>query len=245
MNRKILMATAIVLAATSCQSKVEQESNFKHDLADVDNKISLTDCDITFDGVRFTKSLNGGDSLVTITDSILNFDCEQGRDFFSDPNMKLSNHTIPAILSEVDNTKPFTLSAKVTPRFSEEGTYNAADLLVFASDSLYQKLCFEQDERGNHRVVSVRTVGTSDDNNHDVIMDESVFLKISSDARTIASYYSIDGQEWHMVRLYKNDYPDKLYIGIASQAPQKGNCLSTFSDMKLDQSNVADFRMGK
>ena len=77
MNRKILMAAAIVLAATSCQLKVEQESNFKHDLADVDNKISLSDCDITFDGVRFTKSLNGGDSLVTINDSILNFDCEQ------------------------------------------------------------------------------------------------------------------------------------------------------------------------
>lgn len=33
-------------------------------------------------------------------------------------------------------------------------------------------ICFEQDERGNHRVVTVRT---------------------------IASYYSLDGKEWQML----------------------------------------------
>lgn len=75
---------------------------------------------------------------------------------------------------------------------------------MFANDSLYQKLCFEQDERGAHRVVSVRTVGTSDDNNHDAITQDFVFLKISSDTQTIASYYSTDGKEWRMVRLYKD-----------------------------------------
>ena len=131
------------------------------------------------------------------------------------------------------------------PGFTPDGTYNAADLLVFANDSLYQKLCFEQDERGGHRIVSVRTVGTSDDNNHDLMNVDQVFMKISSDTQTIASYYSIDGKEWQMVRLYKNNYPDKLLIGIASQAPTKGNCLSYFSDMHLDRSNVTDFRLGE
>ena len=74
---------------------------------------------------------------------------------------------------------------------------------------------------------------------------DQVFMKISSDTQTIASYYSIDGKEWQMVRLYKNNYPDKLLIGIASQAPTKGNCLSYFSDMHLDRSNVTDFRLGE
>ena len=147
--------------------------------------------------------------------------------------------------SDLDNSKPFTFSAKVRPGFTSDGTYNAADLLVFANDSLYQKLCFEQDERGNHRVVSVRTVGTSDDNNHDVISEDSVYLKISSDTETIASYYSIDGKEWYMVRLYKNSYPANLLLGIASQAPVKGECTSVFSDMVLSQDNVSDFRMGE
>ena len=38
----------------------------------------------------------------------------------------------------------------------------------------------------------------------------------------IASYYSLDGKEWQMVRLYRNNYPKNLKVGISSQAPQKG-----------------------
>ena len=36
---------------------------------------------------------------------------------------------------------------------------------------------FEQDERGKHRVVTVRTVGTSDDNNHEVIKQDNIYYK--------------------------------------------------------------------
>lgn len=63
--------------------------------------------------------------------------------------------------------------------------------------SLWQKLAFEQDEYGNHRIVTVRTQGTSDDNNHDKLDVSSVYLKISSDTKTIASYYSIDKKRWN------------------------------------------------
>lgn len=130
--------------------------------------------------------------------------------------------------------------------FTEDGLYNAAALFVYASDSLYQKFCFEQDERGNHRVVTVRTVGTSDDNNHEVFNDAKfIWYKISSDARTIASYYSLDGQQWQLVRLYKNAYPDTLYLGICSQAPQSDECVSVFDQLLLTTDNVCDFRMGE
>lgn len=238
------MVVGLMFALVACQQSPQQKSDTAF-TSETTSKMELADCDIDFDGVKFSKSLNGGDSLVHVQDSILTFSCSEGRDIFNDPNGKLSNHTIPAILTEVDNTKPFTFSVKVRPGFTPYGTYNAADLLVFANDSLYQKLCFEQDERGNHRVVSVRTVGTSDDNNHDIISEDSVYLKISSDTETIASYYSIDGMEWHMVRLYKNKYPANLLIGIASQAPVKGECISVFYDMVLSQDNVSDFRMGE
>ncbi len=103
------------------------------------------------------------------------------------------------------------------------GTYNAADLFVYANDTLWQKFAFEQDERGNHRIVTVRTQGTSDDNNHERLTVPSVYLKISSDTHTIASYYSLDQKEWQMVRLYKNYYPDKIWVGIASQCPRRAS----------------------
>ena len=103
---------------------------------------------------------------------------------------------------------------------------------------------FEQDEYGNHRIVTVRTQGTSDDNNHDKIDAKSVYMKISSDTRTIASYYSLDKKEWHMVRLYRNEYPDQIYLGISSQCPQHGGCTSIIEDITLSHDNVGDFRMG-
>ena len=147
-------------------------------------------------------------------------------------------------MTTIDNTKPFTFSGRLKPGFTEDGLYNAANLMVVANDTLWQKFCFEQDERGKHRVVTVRTVGTSDDNNHEVIEQDNIYYKISSDTHTIASYYSLDGKEWQMVRLYKNNYPKELYIGICSQAPVKGECVSEFSELSLSTDNVGDFRLG-
>ena len=207
----------------------------------------LADCNVKVGGLTFTKALNGADTCVSVLgDGALEFRCTEGRDFFRDPNGgKLSNNTLPILLVPADNTKPFTFTAKVTPEFTDSGLYNAADLIVFSSDTLWQKLCFEQDEYGNHRIVSVRTQGTSDDNNHDRVEATSVYLKISSDTKTIASYYSLDNKEWHMVRLYRNYYPAVIYLGVSSQCPVEGECTSRIEDITLTGDNVSDFRMGQ
>ena len=239
--KKTILLSALTLTLVACGGKqaippVEEAVNEK-----------LTDCDMTISGIHFTKALNGADSQVTDSAGIVTFRAKPHADYFNDPNDgKLSQSDAAVLLTEVDNTKPFTFSARLKTGFTEDGLYNAATLFVYANDSLYQKFCFEQDERGNHRVVTVRTVGTSDDNNHEVQNDtEHIYYKISSDARTIASYYSLDGKEWQMVRLYQNNYPDRLYLGICSQAPQSDECVSIFDQLSLTTDNVSDFRMGE
>lgn len=244
-NRLIILAMlSSVLALTSCGG---QNANLSGDNAEPQPLTeNLTDCSVKLGGVEFTKSLRGADANVTVADSVLTMSCVEGGDIFSDPNDgKLSKATLPILFVPADNTKPFTFQAKVTPGFTEDGLYNAADMIVYANADLWQKLAFEQDEYGNHRIVSVRTDGTSDDNNHDKIKGSSVYMKISSDTQTIASYYSLDGKEWHLVRLYKNCYPEKIYLGIASQCPVKGSCTSQFEDISLNVDNVGDFRMGE
>ena len=239
--KKTILLSALTLTLVACGGKqaippVEEAVNEK-----------LTDCDMTISGIHFTKALNGADGQVTDSAGIVTFRAKPHADYFNDPNDgKLSQSNAAVLLTEVDNTKPFTFSARLKTGFTEDGLYNAATLFVYANDSLYQKFCFEQDERGNHRVVTVRTVGTSDDNNHEVQNDtEHIYYKISSDARTIASYYSLDGKEWQMVRLYQNNYPDRLYLGICSQAPQSDECVSIFDQLSLTTDNVSDFRMGE
>lgn len=208
-------------------------------------RVSGTPCNITMSGVHFTKSINGADTSVTTSkDGKIAFSVGEKKDFFCDPNNELSNNTAPVLLAKVDNTKPFTLTAKVTPQFTAKGLYNAGVLYLYVHDHFWQKFCFEQDERGKHRMVSVRTIGTSDDNNHDVVQSPWVYMKISSDGRTVASYYSLDKKNWNLVRLYKNNYPATLWAGISAQCPVDTGSMSYFEDVQFNQQAVSDFRMG-
>lgn len=206
-----------------------------------------SDCEIKVGNVTFTRAINGADSLVTLNENgVLEFMCDAKRDFFCNPdNEKYSKYTAPILLTEIDNSQPFTITAKVTTGFTATGTYNAADLFVFANDTLWQKFAFEQDERGKHRIVTVRTNGTSDDNNHDEIATASVYMKISSNTRVIASYYSLNKKDWQMVRLYKNYYPTKLWVGLCNQCPVRGGSVSLFEDVTLEQNCVKNLRTGE
>lgn len=238
--KKYFYFAALVLSLAACDSKQTEPQNTEADNA------KLADCDVTINGIHFTKSINGAEKLVTDSAGIVTLRANPNADFFIDPNEKISQDDAGILLTEVDNTKPFTFTGKVTSGFlSEGGLYNAATFFVFANDTLWQKLCFEQGDHGEHRIVSVRTIGTSDDNNHDVVDSaKSLYFKISSDTQSIASYFSLDGQEWQMVRIYKNTYPSPLYLGICSQAPQAEECVSTFEQLTLTTDNVTDFRMG-
>lgn len=246
MKKTIIIALMGTLALGSCQQRESQNSKEPTVTAKKISTKNITECNIQFGNLTFTHALNGADTCITVKgQDKLEFRCTEKRDIFCDPNGKLTNNTVPILLSMIDNTQPFTLTAKVTPGFTKEGLYNAADLFVYANDTIWQKLCFEQDERGNHRIVTVRTLGTSDDNNHQRLDVQSVYLRLSSDTRTLASYYSFDKKEWQMVRLYKNYYPSQIWVGIASQSPTSGICTSIFEEVSLEQTSVSDFRTGE
>lgn len=236
-----LVAAALAgVCFTACTPTTGETKEYKHVPS-----FEIQDCDLSFDGIHFTKMINDADKQIDLTDSVIRFIAPEGTDLFIDPNDgKFTKSTAKILLTEIDNSKPFTFQGRLKPGFTKEGLYNAANLMIVANDTLWQKICFEQDERGMHRVVTVRTVGTSDDNDHEVIDQDNIYYKISSDTRTIASYYSLDGKEWQMVRLYKNDYPRRLYLGICSQSPVKGECISEFNNLSLTFDNVGDFRLG-
>ena len=103
----------------------------------------------------------------------------------------------------------------------------------------------KEDEYGVHRVVSVRTIGTSDDNNHQAIIGPWVYMRLSSDGTTLGSYFSENGEIWHMARLYKNDFPEKLLLGLSSQSPKDDAHTCYFTEISLKQEAVANFRIGK
>jgi regulation of enolase protein 1 (concanavalin A-like superfamily) len=200
------------------------------------------ECLIKLPGITFTRSLNGAAAHARIEGGRLTLTSEARRDNFRDPNGKESNNSAPLLLSEVDNKKPFTLTAKVTPTFLK--TYDAGTLYIYVKDDLWLKLAMEMDERQKTRMVSVRTIGTSDDNDHDVVASTSVYMKISSDTKIVGFYYSLDKKTWQLIRLFKNDYPASIWVGISAQSPIGNGTSVVFEDLSLAEQSVSDFRLG-
>ncbi len=193
---------------------------------------------------RFSESLNKtkGNSKVFGSDS-LEIVSSAETDFFIEPGQPPYNKAnAPLLLMPVDNTKPFTFSIKVSPTHLVK--YDAGMAFLYVNDSEWLKFAFEVDERMIGRIVTVKTKQFSDDNNHDVIPAKSVYLKISSDTKVVGFYYSLDAKTWQLVRVFKNEYPQNLKIGIGSQSPAgKGN-KSVFSKFQWSEVSVKDFRMG-
>ena len=188
-------------------------------------------CHIPLPGITFTRSLNGAAAHAKVENGRLTLASEAKGDTFRDPDGKFNNHSAPLLLTEVDNQKPFTLTAKITPTFLK--TYDAGTLFIYVKDDLWIKLAMEMDERHKTRMVSVRTIGTSDDNDHDVIKEKSVYMKISSDTRNVGFYYSLDKKNWQLIRVFKNDYPASIWVGISTQSPIGEGTSAVFEDLSL------------
>lgn len=243
---KKLVFTAIIasMAMTGCTQKESEKKRATFDENVTAETVELTSCDINVGRVRFTKSKNGAENGITLLGDTIKFVAGPKTDYFRSPGGSVVNSS-PVIFTEIDNAKPFTFTAKVQPDFTETGTYSAGVLYAYENDTHCQKLCFEQDEYGEHRVVSVRTIGTSDDNNHQAIDGSYVYMRLSSDGTTLGSYFSEDGKMWHLARLYKNDFPEKLFLGLSAQSPKDNEHTCYFTNVSLKQEAVANFRIGK
>lgn len=193
---------------------------------------------------HFTEGLNGPmGGCVKMKNSQIEMTAGKETDFFIEPGSppyEFAN--APLLLKRVDNTKPFTFSFKTTPVHNVK--YDAGMGFIYIDKKNWLKFAFEADERMNKRIVTVKTKDFSDDNNHDVVKSKSVFMEISSDTKVVGFYYSIDNKEWQLVRVFKNEYPSVIRVGIGTQSPAgKGNS-SVFENIEFSEQSVKDFRMG-
>lgn len=200
------------------------------------------DCRIALPGMSFTRSFNGAAARAKVENGKLTLTSEAHRDYFRDPEGTYNSNSSPILLAEVDNTRPFTFGAKMTPEFRK--TYDAGALYIYASEDLWLKLAMEMDERNKTRMVTVRTIGTSDDNDHDVVETKNVYLKISSNTKIVGFYYSLDGKTWQLLRVFKNDYPARIWLGVSAQSPMGEGSSTVFEEFSLTTQSISDFRMG-
>lgn len=207
------------------------------------NTQNMEPCNLTINAFTFSHSLNGACDAVS-TDQLGKIVFKSGpkTDFFNAADGKTRYGNAPILAREIDNTKPFSFSAKVSPTFGK--MYDAGALYIYEHDMHWQKFAFEIDERGATRMVTVRTVDTSDDANHEIIPQPSVYMKIASNVESIAFYYSLDEQQWQLLRIYKNDFPTKVHLGISSQSPMGEGIEVLFEEIRFEEKSPADMRKG-
>lgn len=194
-------------------------------------------------GIEFSGVLNPEKGSFEKTADGLRIEAAAKTDFFNEVDQTTIIGTAPAALTAIDNTRPFTFTVRVEPTLA--ATYDAGAVLIWLDARNWLKVAMERDERGVTRIVTVRTVGTSDDNNHEPVRSRSVFIKISSDTKSIGVYFSENGKRWQLARVFRNDYPDTIRIGLSSQSPTGTGNRTTFSGISLINQSVRDFRSGE
>ncbi len=194
-------------------------------------------------GLGFDRALNGAEAAAGSSSDSLVIESGAKTDFFRETDGVTSYGNAPVLLTGIDNTRPFTFSARITPALVE--TYDAGAVYLWVDEKNWLKFAYERDENGRSRIVTVRTRGTSDDNNHDVVAGGSVYLKVSSDGTSLGFYFSGDGKSWQLARVFRNDYPEKVWLGLSAQSPLgKGN-RAEFAALRLTGASVKDFRKGE
>ena len=137
----------------------------------------------------------------------------------------------------------FQLSARVSVDFAAQ--FDAGVLLLWLDDTHWAKLCFEFSPAGEPMVVSVVTLGLSDDANSFVVPDRSVWLRVSRVDRVYAYHASTDGVDWALVRVFSlGDAVAEHRAGLEAQSPTGDGCTVRFASLRFVDERLAELRDG-
>jgi regulation of enolase protein 1 (concanavalin A-like superfamily) len=138
----------------------------------------------------------------------LTIEAGNGTDIYRDAYGFYLPNNAPRLLFQADTN--FILTVDVQHTFSDE--WNAGGIMMEADSTHWIKFCFERDNKGANRIVSVVTNECSDDCNAVSLPTNRVFLKMAKAGNVIILYYSEDGSTWYMARRLRYVLPDPCWL---------------------------------
>jgi regulation of enolase protein 1 (concanavalin A-like superfamily) len=161
-------------------------------------------------------------------------------DLFCDPQSGTATSNAPRLLTAAP-PGDFQLSARVEVDFGS--TYDAGVLLLWAGADTWAKLCFELSPQGQPMIVSVVTIGRSDDANGFTVDGPAVWLRISGLRGAYAFHASTDGEWWHLVRHFRLGISAE--VGFEVQSPLGEGCRATYTEVAHRAYSLNDLRDGR
>ncbi len=166
-------------------------------------------------------------------------------DWFNDPVPKdgvLSAPVANAPFFYTEVSGDFVFRAKVQP--NHRYTYDACALMVIEDEQKWAKAAFEASDFGTRAAVCVVTDQVSDDANGCNIDQDTAWLQIVRKGDIFCVHYSLDGQRFDMVRLFRLSVGESVKVGMEAQSPAGDGGLRLFSNVSLEKRTVDDLRAG-
>lgn len=136
------------------------------------------------------------------------------------------------------------MRVKVSHGFKD--IYDASSIMVMHDIKNWAKACFEMTDFGTHAVVSViaRNGETDDANGCDLSTSEA-WLQVARVGKSFAFYYSIDGENFYMMRFFNLSVGEVVKVGLVAQSPMGDGGVRVFENLKFEQKTVKNIRFGK
>jgi regulation of enolase protein 1 (concanavalin A-like superfamily) len=137
----------------------------------------------------------------------------------------------------------FQLSARVSVDFRTQ--FDAGVLMLWVDEANWAKLCFEFAPAGEPMVVSVVTMGYSDDANSFVVPERTIRLRISRIGLVYAFHASSDEATWQLIRVFRLGSSTAGHqVGFEAQSPIGEGCSVSFDDVRFTSQPLRDLRDG-
>ncbi|WP_238918683.1 DUF1349 domain-containing protein [Clostridium sp. YIM B02555] len=140
-------------------------------------------------------------------------------------------------------TGDFIMRVKVSHDFKD--MYDSSSIMIMQDITHWAKACFELTDFNTHAVVSVVTKDQSDDANGCNVEGNSVWLQVCRVGQSFAFHYSIDGDNYYMMRFFNLPAEKTLKVGLLAQAPTGSGGIRIYEDLTIEKKKVKNIRMGK
>jgi len=168
--------------------------------------------------------------------SVLTIRSGKDTDWFVDPFDGTIHNTAPMLLFTPANDYVFNTKVKV----AFNAKWDAGALMVWADEHHWGKLSYELSPAKQPTLVTVVTRGLSDDCNSVPIPGNTVHLQIAKSGPAYVFYFSTDGKNWQVLRVFSLGEDLKPKIGFESQSPAGDGTEVVFSEVHYSSKKIAN-----
>ncbi len=144
---------------------------------------------------------------------------EPSTNLFNDPDKSSRENTAHYLYTTANGDFSFTARVEVDML----SMFDAACLLVKVDEDRWAKLCYEN-WLNEPSIVSVVTRQLSDDCPSLRIGRVKPYLRILRSGDCFGFFFSLDAQDWTVIRYFTMDVPREVKVGVVAQSPVGTGC---------------------